>query len=88
MSFMLARARPQMLGGFALGRPSMGVRPTSSAIVFTAARSSGEAAGKPASITSTPRRARPLATSSFSVEVMVAPGDCSPSRRVVSKMRT
>ena len=62
--------------------------PTSTAIRRTASRSSGEAAGKPASITSTPRRARARATSSFSAEVMDAPGDCSPSRRVVSKMRT
>ena len=33
-----------------------------------------------------PRQCR--ATSSFSAEVIVAPGDCSPSRSVVSKMRT
>ena len=44
--------------------------------------------GKPASMTSTPRRASARATSSFSAEVIVAPGDCSPSRSVVSKMRT
>ena len=54
----------------------------------TAARSSGEAAGKPASMTSTPSRASACATSSFSAEVIVAPGDCSPSRSVVSKIRT
>src|SRR5690606_3330041 len=43
---------------------------------------------KPASITSTPSWASARATSSFSAEVSVAPGDCSPSRRVVSKIRT
>jgi hypothetical protein len=53
-----------------------------------AARSSGEAAGKPASITSTPeadQRARHLQLLGRGHD---APGDCSPSRRVVSKIRT
>jgi len=54
----------------------------------TAARSSGEAIGKPASITSTPSRASWRAMSSFSLLVSVAPGDCSPSRSVVSNTRT
>ena len=58
------------------------------AIRRTASRSSGEAAGNPASIISTPMRARDRATSSFSAEVIVAPGDCSPSRKVVSKIFT
>lgn len=44
--------------------------------------------GKPASMMSTPSLARLRAISSFSEDVKVAPGDCSPSRRVVSKMRT
>ena len=43
-----------------------GVGPTCSAIARTAARSSGDAAGNPASMTSTPRRASARATSSFS----------------------
>ncbi len=84
MSPRVARARPQMMGGWP---PSL-ERPTSTATRRTASRSSGEAAGKPASITSMPRRARDRATSNFSALVIVAPGDCSPSRRVVSKMRT
>ncbi len=46
----------------------------------------GEAIGNPASITSTPSSTRAFATSSFSGVVMLQPGDCSPSRRVVSKM--
>src|SRR5882757_10601628 len=58
------------------------------AIARTDARSSGDAAGNPASMTSTPSRASARAISSFSGAVMVAPGDCSPSRRVVSKIRT
>ena len=47
----------------------------------------GEAAGKPASMTSTLRRTSCRATSSFSATVRPAPGACSPSRSVVSKMR-
>ena len=35
---------------------------------------------------STPRSTRAWATSSFSVMFMLAPGDCSPSRSVVSKI--
>lgn len=62
--------------------------PTTSAIFLTALKSSGEAMGNPASMMSTPSLARLRAISSFSSEVRVAPGDCSPSRRVVSKMRT
>jgi len=54
----------------------------------TASRSSGEEAGNPASMMSTPRRASWRATTSFCALVIVAPGDCSPSRSVVSKMRT
>ena len=58
------------------------------AIRRTASKSPGEAAGKPASMTSTLRRTSWRATSSFSAAVRPAPGACSPSRRVVSKMRT
>src|SRR4051794_19509105 len=77
MSAAWARASPVMIG------PS-----TSRAIVRTASKSPGEAAGKPASITSTPRRASWCAISSFSPGLSEMPGDCSPSRRVVSKMMT
>ena len=58
------------------------------AMRWTASKSPGEAAGKPASITSTLRRTSWRATSSFSAAVRPAPGACSPSRSVVSKTRT
>ena len=61
---------------------------TSRAIAWTASKSPGEAIGKPASMTSTPRRASWWAISSFSPVFSEMPGDCSPSRSVVSKMRT
>ena len=58
------------------------------AISDTAWKSPSEAIGKPASMMSTPIASRKSATSSFSSKVMVAPGHCSPSRSVVSKMKT
>src|SRR5581483_7659370 len=42
--------------------------------------------GNPASITSTPRRSSCSAISAFSCGCSAMPGDCSPSRKVVSKM--
>jgi hypothetical protein len=80
MSPAAARARPQITG------PS-GV-PTASAMRCTALKSPGLAKGKPASMMSTPRRASCWAIASFSSRFRLAPGDCSPSRRVVSKIRT
>ena len=77
MSALWVRARPQMTG------PS-----TLRAIAWTASKSPGEAIGKPASITSTPSRASCWAISTFSAEFSEMPGDCSPSRSVVSKMWT
>ena len=58
------------------------------AISCTAAKSPSDAIGKPASMMSTPISSSSSATSSFSSWVMVAPGHCSPSRKVVSKMTT
>ncbi len=58
------------------------------AISWTAAKSPSDAIGKPASMMSTPISSSSSATSSFSSCVMVAPGHCSPSRKVVSKMTT
>ena len=58
------------------------------AIACTASKSPGEAIGKPASMTSTPSRESCCAISSFSLVFSEIPGDCSPSRRVVSKMIT
>src|SRR5579863_3927073 len=76
MSLTAARASPATATPF-----------TWRAISLTAARSPGDAAGKPASIMSTLRRTSFSATWSFSSVVIVAPGDCSPSRKVVSKIR-
>ena len=77
MSRSLHRARPQT------DEPVISV-----AIARTASKSPTEAIGNPASMTSTPSPASARATSSFSAMFMLAPGDCSPSRRVVSKIRT
>ena len=57
-------------------------------IACTASKSPGEVIGNPASITSTPRRASCWAISSFSCVFSEIPGDCSPSRSVVSKIST
>jgi hypothetical protein len=75
-----ARARPQITGPSGL--------PTLAAIRCTAWKSPLLAKGNPASITSTPSRASCWAMASFSSRLRLAPGDCSPSRRVVSKIRT
>ena len=77
MSALWVRARPQITG------PS-----TTREIFWTASKSPGEVIGKPASITSTPRRASCWAISTFSAVFSEMPGDCSPSRSVVSKMWT
>jgi hypothetical protein len=58
------------------------------AISLTAWKSPSEVIGKPASMTSTPIWSSNSAISSFSSKVMVAPGHCSPSRKVVSNMMT
>ena len=77
MSCMPVRASPQITGPW-----------TSRAIASTASKSPGEVIGKPASMMSTPRRASWCAISSFSCLLSEIPGDCSPSRRVVSKIFT
>src|SRR2546423_3013729 len=56
------------------------------AIACTASKSPFDAAGKPASMTSTRMRSSARAMGSFSSLVIDAPGLCSPSRMVVSKM--
>src|SRR4029077_1867771 len=60
----------------------------SRATALTLSKSPREAAGNPASMTSTPSSASARATRSFSGWVMLQPGDCSPSRSVVSKIST
>jgi hypothetical protein len=57
-----------------------------SAIARTASKSPLLEAAKPASMTSTRSRSNCRAMRSFSSRVIEAPGDCSPSRKVVSKM--
>ena len=75
MSIFLARARPQMVLSL-----------TTSATALTASKSPLLAMGKPASMTSTFIFSSALAMRTFSSAVMEAPGLCSPSRRVVSKI--
>ncbi len=53
----------------------------------TASKSPSLAMAKPASMMSTPSASSWAATRSFSSRFMEQPGDCSPSRRVVSKIR-
>ena len=72
----------------ARARPAMREPLTSRAIRATDSKSPFEATGKPASMTSTPMRASWRAISSFSVSFIDAPGACSPSRSVVSKILT
>ena len=75
MSFCVARARE-----------ATEQSRTVSAMVLTLSKSPGEEIAKPASITSTFRRSRHFATSIFSFRFIEQPGDCSPSRSVVSKI--
>src|SRR5258708_24969652 len=56
------------------------------AMLCTASKSPGDGIGNPASNTSEPRRSSCWARRSFSCTFMLQPGDCSPSRSVVSKM--
>ncbi len=65
-----------------------GALPMVSATALTASKSPPEAAENPASMTSTCRRASCSAISTFSRASSEMPGDCSPSRRVVSKIVT
>ena len=59
---------------------------TAAAMACTLLWSMGDAMAKPASITSTPSFSSWRAISIFSVRFMLQPGDCSPSRKVVSKI--
>ena len=77
MSSSWMRARPAMRGPF-----------TSAAMRETDSKSPSLVMGKPASMTSTFRRASWWAISTFSSTEREMPGDCSPSRRVVSKIST
>jgi hypothetical protein len=81
-----ARAAASTSPSVALANAAMVGARTACAIAAIASISSGEAAAKPASRISTPRASSSCAILSFSDAVMLAPGDCSPSRRVVSKI--
>ena len=59
---------------------------TAFAIFCTLLKSMGEAMAKPASMISTPSFSSWRAISTFSGRFILHPGDCSPSRRVVSKI--
>ena len=83
-----ASAQRSMSFGCARDRPAMTAFLERRAISLTAWKSPSEVIGKPASMTSTPISSSISATSSFSSKVMVAPGHCSPSRKVVSNMMT
>ena len=80
-----ARAAHSMSPRFARAKPAIRGPRTSRAIACTDAKSPSDATGNPASITSTPSFANWCAMRSFSSWCIVQPGDCSPSRRVVSK---
>src|SRR5690554_5116762 len=71
----MAREREQTVESF-----------TASATAFTDKKSPSLAMAKPASITSTRIFSSISAIRTFSSRVMDAPGLCSPSRRVVSKI--
>ena len=77
MSFFTARARPVMTGPL-----------TVFATAWTDSKSPGEEAGNPASMMSTFSTASCRAISTFWSLASFAPGTCSPSRNVVSKMKT
>src|SRR6266508_1162311 len=61
-------------------------RSTGAATAFPPSKSPGDETAKPASITSTPSRSSCRAISAFSSGRRAMPGDCSPSRSVVSKI--
>src|SRR5207237_14345 len=75
-----------MSSGLALARLQIVGPSTSCAIRLIASKSPGELYAKPASMISTLSRASCLAIITFSSTFMLAPGDCSPSRKVVSKI--
>ena len=75
ISFSVERARDATVQSF-----------TVFAMVLTDSKSPGEEIAKPASMISTFIFSRHFATSIFSRRFILQPGDCSPSRSVVSKI--
>ena len=88
MSLALALARPQMIGGSPERRETSSI-PAVAEMRLTASRSSGDAAGKPAFLMAfIPRRESDRADFYLLIRGERSPGECSPSRSVVSKIRT
>ena len=85
LSLMASQAR-SMSPGRVRQSAAMAGPWTLRATIRTAAKSSSEAIGKPASITSTFSAASCRAMRSFSWGCMLQPGLCSPSRSVVSNI--
>src|SRR5262245_16429607 len=75
MSSLRVRAREATVG-----------RSTAAATARTPSKSPGEETANPASTTSTPSRSSCVPISAFSSGESAMPGDCSPSRNVVSKI--
>ncbi len=75
-----------MSASLARARAATRTERISSDTIFTESTSPGEAIGKPASMMSTPSFSSWRARRIFSAAFIEHPGDCSPSRRVVSKM--
>jgi hypothetical protein len=88
--FALRSASPALSMSVSVERASVQIAMSfaSSAICETHWKSPSEEAANPASQMSTFISCNSSASSSFSRRVMEAPGDCSPSRMVVSKMNT
>ena len=85
---LTASAARRMSPRWERARPATTGPRTFSAIARTLSKSPGLAIGNPASITSAPSSASAWAMRSFSSRFIEKPGDCSPSRSVVSKMMT
>ena len=78
--------RPRYVRSSARASPATITPGTSCATARVASKSPGEEIGNPASSTSTWSRASCCAISTFSRVLRWMPGDCSPSRSVVSKI--
>src|SRR5256714_2487434 len=88
LAWSSARAARSMSPGWQRASAATVTPEYSRATLPTASKSPSEAMGKPASSTSTPRSTSCRAICIFSATLMLQPQDCSPSRRVVSKMDT
>ena len=85
-NFSASAAESMSLSTARVSAHTTAASPVSSEMRRTDSKSPGLEMGKPASMTSTFRRRSWRAMTSFSSVFIEAPGDCSPSRSVVSKM--